>query len=110
MLRPVEPMRAASASCGPSSTSSRTIRTPSGGTANWTSWSRELASAYGLGKRPRRAGDPVEKARSTVTWRIRHAIRRIGELHPAVGTHLKHAVRTGRYCVYQPDDEVRWIR
>ncbi|MET0740612.1 MAG: hypothetical protein ABWZ26_03560, partial [Candidatus Nanopelagicales bacterium] len=70
----------------------------------------ELSAAYGLGKRPRRAGDPVEKARSAVTWRIRHAIRRIAELHPALATHLKHAVRTGRYCVYQPDDEVHWIR
>ncbi len=70
----------------------------------------ELAAAYGLGKRPRRAGDPVEKARSAVTWRIRHAIRRISELHPALGMHLKHSVRTGRYCVYQPDDEFHWIR
>ena len=62
----------------------------------------ELASAYGL-HGPRRQGDPAEKARSAVTGRIRGAIKKIGEVHPALGEHLARQVRTGRFCRYEPD-------
>lgn len=67
-----------------------------------------LAAAFGLGGRARRAGDPVERARSAVTRRIRDAIRRIEQAHPALGRHLLAAVRTGAFCSYRPDREHRW--
>ncbi len=41
-----------------------------------------LAAAYGLGGRPRRAGDPAERARATATWRIRDAIGRVERVAP----------------------------
>lgn len=69
----------------------------------------ELASALGLGGRPRRAGDPVERARKAVSGRIRMAIGRIGEEHPALARHLTHAVRTGTYCVYEPEVATDWL-
>ena len=68
----------------------------------------QLTTAYGLGGRARRAGDPAERARSTVTRRIRDAIRRIEQVHPALGRHLDRAVRTGLFCVYLPDRPHRW--
>ena len=37
----------------------------------------QLSAAFGLGGRPRRAGSPVERARTTVTARIRDAVRRV---------------------------------
>lgn len=55
----------------------------------------ELAAAYGLHGRPRLAGDPVERARQTVKWRIRHAIGRIDQAHPALGRHLRNSIKTG---------------
>lgn len=67
-----------------------------------------LATAYGLGGRARRLDDPVERARSAVTQRIRAAIRRVGEQHPALGMHLQNSVRTGNYCSYQPERPVSW--
>ena len=67
-----------------------------------------LAGALGLGGRPRRAGSAVERARTTVTWRIRSAIRKIGAAHEALGRHLENAVRTGTRCVYQPESSVDW--
>jgi tetratricopeptide (TPR) repeat protein len=68
----------------------------------------QLSQAYGLGGRPRRAGDRVERARSTVTARIRDAIRRIEAANPALGRHLSRSVRTGRFCVYDPEVAVQW--
>ena len=59
----------------------------------------ELTGAYGLGGRPRRAGDPAEKARTTVTSRIRDAIGRVETVHPDLGRHLRASVRTGTFCV-----------
>jgi hypothetical protein len=47
-----------------------------------------LSAALGLGGRARRLGDLAEKARTSVTWRIRHALRRIETAHPALGRHL----------------------
>jgi hypothetical protein len=68
----------------------------------------QLSQAYGLGGRARRAGDPAERARSTVTARIRDAIRKIESAEPAVGRHLSRSVRTGRFCSYDPETPVDW--
>jgi tetratricopeptide (TPR) repeat protein len=68
----------------------------------------ELASAYGLGGRVRHGGDRAERARSTVTWRIRDALRRIEQAHPALGRHLRASVRTGIYCCYDPESPHSW--
>ena len=67
-----------------------------------------LTSAYGLGGRVRRSGSAAERARTAVTARIRDAIRRIGDAHPDLGRHLGRSVRTGTFCVYEPDQPVRW--
>jgi hypothetical protein len=69
----------------------------------------ELRGAYGLGGRPRRAGSSAERARTAVRSRIRDALQRVEVVHPALGRHLKNSVRTGTYCVYQPDPPVDWI-
>ena len=47
-------------------------------------------------------------ARKAVTMRIRDAVRGIESGDPALGRHLRNAVKTGRMCVYEPDTEVRW--
>lgn len=63
---------------------------------------QQLAGAYGLGGRPRRAGDPSERARTAVTARIRDAIKRVEKVHPELGHHLRRSVRTGTFCAYDP--------
>ena len=68
----------------------------------------ELRAATGLGGRARRLGDPGERARSTVTARIKEALRRIEAVHPELAAHLRDSVRTGRACVYQPAERVAW--
>jgi len=68
----------------------------------------QLTTAFGLGGRARRAGSPAERARTTVTARIRHAIRRIEAVHPELGRHLDRSVRTGTFCSYQPEPPVSW--
>ena len=68
----------------------------------------ELTSAYGLGGRPRRTGDRAERARTTVTSRIRYAIERIEEVHPELGRHLRNSIVTGRFCTYRPESPALW--
>ncbi len=68
----------------------------------------QLSAAYGLGGRPRRAGDPAERARQTVTARVRDAISRVEAVHPDLGRHLRRSVRTGRTCAYEPDSPIEW--
>lgn len=63
---------------------------------------RELASAVGLGGRPRRAGSPAERARVNVTRSIRSAIERIAASCPSLGEHLDETIRTGTACTYAP--------
>jgi tetratricopeptide (TPR) repeat protein len=67
-----------------------------------------LSQALGLGGRGRRIGDLAERARSTVTWRIRYALRRTEAAHPALGTHLAQSLRTGAFCLYRPWERVDW--
>jgi hypothetical protein len=63
---------------------------------------RELTAAAGLGGRSRRLGDVTERARKTVTARIRDALRRIERANPALGEHLRATVTTGTSCGYAP--------
>ena len=64
---------------------------------------QELARAFGLGGRERRAASASERARSGVTRAIRQAMTRIAEHHPQLGQHLSRTIRTGTYCAYVPD-------
>lgn len=68
----------------------------------------ELASAFGLGRRPRRAGHPAERARTAVTMRIRYAVSKIARVHPALGRHLRESIRTGTFCSYLPAEPIHW--
>ncbi len=70
----------------------------------------ELTAATGLGGRRRRLGDETERARKTVTARIRDALDRIEQRHPALGEHLRTTVSTGTSCVYDPHRPVGWRR
>lgn len=67
-----------------------------------------LSGALGLGGRARQLGSPAERARSAVTWRIRNAIGKIASVHPRLGKHLDNSVRTGTFCVYEPETPVDW--
>ncbi|HLU55109.1 MAG TPA: hypothetical protein VKZ81_06575 [Pseudonocardia sp.] len=67
-----------------------------------------LTAATGLGGRARRAGSSSERARTAVRWRIKAAVDRIGEEHPALGKHLRESVRTGTWCSYHPVTPVTW--
>jgi hypothetical protein len=73
---------------------------------------QELARAFGLGGRGRRAASSSERARAAVTRAIRQAMARIGAHHAALGEHLDRTIRTGTYCAYAPDPRVplRWNR
>jgi tetratricopeptide (TPR) repeat protein len=64
---------------------------------------QELARAFGLSGRERRAASASERARAGVTRAIRQAIARIGDHHPRLGEHLGRTIRTGTYCEYSPD-------
>lgn len=67
-----------------------------------------LTKALGIGQRPRPLNAPAERARAAVTWRIRNAIKKINNAHPALGHHLTHAIRTGNFCSYIPEKDQIW--
>ena len=62
----------------------------------------------GLGGRSRRVGDPVERARKTVSVRIRRTIAAIERAHPELGRHLERSIDTGTWCAYRPAEPVDW--
>jgi tetratricopeptide (TPR) repeat protein len=70
----------------------------------------ELAAAVGLGGRDRPISDGAEKARVRVFKSVRDAKKRIREHHAALYVELDRTVRTGHFCVYEPDPRhpVNW--
>jgi hypothetical protein len=70
----------------------------------------QLAAAVGIGGRSRRFPSDAERARVTVTKRIKDVIRRLRVAHPALARHLALAIKTGYVCRYRrdPDDPVSW--
>ncbi len=69
---------------------------------------RELAAATGLGGRDRRLGAETERARKTVSARVRDSLSRIERVHPSLAAHLRTSVRMGTACAYHPSDPVPW--
>lgn len=69
---------------------------------------QELAAAFGLGGRARRAADAGERARKAVSKCLRDTIRKLIDLHPELGRHLENSVRTGTFCSYRPEHAVEW--
>ncbi|MFC8829750.1 AAA family ATPase [Streptomyces sp. NPDC057137] len=63
----------------------------------------ELRTAAGLGGRTRRLGDEAERARKTVTARIRDTLRKLDARHPELAAHLRKSVTTGSTCAYRPE-------
>ncbi|WFF03125.1 AAA family ATPase [Micromonospora sp. WMMD964] len=68
----------------------------------------ELRAAAGLAGRSRRLGDEAERARKTVTARIRDTLRKLDGRHPALAGHLRDSVSTGSTCRYLPPEPLRW--
>jgi hypothetical protein len=68
----------------------------------------ELRRATGLAGRARRLGDECERARKTVTARIRDSLRRLDQRHPELARHLRATISTGFTCRYQPAGDITW--
>jgi hypothetical protein len=68
----------------------------------------EVAAAAGLGGRDRRLGDETERARKTVSARVRDALSKIERVHPELAAHLRSALRMGTVCSYTPAEPTTW--
>ncbi|MFB9850199.1 AAA family ATPase [Micromonospora andamanensis] len=68
----------------------------------------QLRAAAGLAGRTRRLGDETERARKTVTARIRDTLRRLDQRHPPLAAHLRVTVSTGTACRYLPPTSLPW--
>jgi len=68
----------------------------------------ELSRAVGLSGRSRHTLEATERARKAVGTRITLTIRRIEDVHGALGRHLRHSIRTGAVCRYQPEHATDW--
>jgi tetratricopeptide (TPR) repeat protein len=68
----------------------------------------ELTRSVGRGGRPRRLGDDIERARKTVSARIRRALRLIEQHHLPLANHLRDSLETGTTCTYKPHSPIDW--
>jgi hypothetical protein len=69
---------------------------------------KEIDSAHGISGRLRKLDDQIERTRKAVTNRIRDSIIRIANQSPALGRHLRNAVRAGLLCRYSPENNAYW--
>ena len=71
---------------------------------------QEISRNVGMGGRARRSGTAAERARVNVTRTIAKAIGKIRVLDPVLGRLLERTVRTGTFCVYEPDPDtpIEW--
>jgi hypothetical protein len=69
----------------------------------------ELSRATALSGRRRIFSSDDERARKTISARIRGSIARIESLHPELADHLTQSIRTGMFCCYSPVEGVHWL-
>src|SRR5437667_389651 len=63
----------------------------------------QLSAALGLGGRDRKLSSAAERVRLTVTKRIKDALAKLSESHPALGAYLAGRIKTGHVCAYMPE-------
>jgi hypothetical protein len=68
----------------------------------------ELTATYGVSAHARTRSADAEKARKTVTNRIRTVLTKIQKVHPALWRHLSTALKTGTFCSYNPEKPITW--
>ena len=68
----------------------------------------QLATAYGIGRRPRKGADTNEKVRKAVTKCLRTSLARIQKAHLPLWRHLHTALKTGTFCSYMPEPSITW--
>jgi hypothetical protein len=61
-----------------------------------------------VGGRSRRLGDHAERARKTVSARVRDALTKIDSVHPTLATHLRSTLQMGTVCSYTPLEPTHW--
>ena len=69
---------------------------------------KELAAAYGLGGRVRKASDPNEKARKTISKAIGRTFEHIKTNDLNLWGHLQNALSLGTFPSYNPHPRVNW--
>lgn len=67
-----------------------------------------LSSALGLGGRVRSAPSAAERARVSVRNAIAATLKTIREYDEQLWQHLSRSIRTGTFCVYDPEDMPEW--
>jgi len=68
----------------------------------------ELKTRFGRGKELK-AASHRERARSTVSKRIRFALDQLRQVNSELAKHLTDSIRTGYNCVYRPKQKINWI-
>src|SRR5438552_1320569 len=63
----------------------------------------QRSAAPGLGGRDRKLSSAAERVRLTVTKRIKDALAKVSESHPALGAYLAGRIKTGHVCAYMPE-------
>ena len=88
---------------------SRRCAVPSGSTTSaprcCTSWPRRWASAGAIGRPPAIRGSGRARRSACASAA---AIERIDRELPDLGRHLRHSVRTGLWCAYEPEQPIDW--
>lgn len=70
---------------------------------------RALNEGLGLGGRQRMLNSETEKARKSISARVRASIKRIEAVHPPLGEHLNDCIRTGTFCSYSSPEPIDWL-
>ncbi len=68
---------------------------------------RELSRAVGLGGRNRRAASASERARQNINKLIKAVLEKVTQNDATLGGILSRCIRTGTFCSYQPDPDLR---
>ncbi|MET0107214.1 MAG: hypothetical protein ABW072_19030 [Sedimenticola sp.] len=68
-----------------------------------------IAKETGLNGRTRKASSNIERVRKSVSKRISHDVKKIIDIFPDLGHHLKETLSTGTKCSYSPHPPVTWF-
>ena len=71
----------------------------------------ELRTASGLGRRTRKVGSNVERARVRIKNSISASLLRLREAHPELARHFDRTLKTGEFCSYEPGsgESGKWV-
>ena len=70
---------------------------------------KQLLQALDMDGKLKKIPDETKRQANAVYMAISRSIKKIDQIHPSLGKHIRNTIKTGEYLSYTPEKDISWI-